>query len=230
MSGVAIQAVTFDVGGTLIQPWPSVGHVYAQVAARLGVPQATAAELDRRFRSCWAKRKRLTDSRAGWEILVDEVFEGLCPEPPSRTFFPELYERFAEADAWRVFDDVVPALEALRKEGLKIGVVSNWDERLRGLLRKLRLADYFQAVAISCEVGVAKPAAAVFHRAASQLGLAPWSILHVGDDPEQDVRGAAAAGLWSLQVLRGRPRPAGDTLESLAEILPWIANAEAKSD
>ena len=29
-----IQAVTFDVGGTLIRPWPSVGHVYAEVAAR----------------------------------------------------------------------------------------------------------------------------------------------------------------------------------------------------
>ena len=229
MSASSVQAVTFDVGGTLIQPWPSVGHVYAQVAARHGI-SAAANELDLRFRSCWTNRTDFNHSRAGWEALVDEVFEGLTPEPPSRTFFPELYAHFAEPGAWRVFDDVVPALEALRQAGMKAGIISNWDERLRGLLRKLRLSDCFQVLAISCEVGAAKPAPAIFHFAASQLGLTPRSILHVGDDPERDVRGAADAGFRSVQIQRTGPWQSGGPLRSLAELPTWIARIEAKSD
>ncbi len=41
-----IRAVTFDVGGTLIEPWPSVGHVYAEVAARHGVAAIDVATLN----------------------------------------------------------------------------------------------------------------------------------------------------------------------------------------
>src|SRR5580700_10426449 len=43
-----IRAVTFDVGGTLIEPWPSVGRVYAEVAARHGL-EVAAEDLDRQF-------------------------------------------------------------------------------------------------------------------------------------------------------------------------------------
>jgi putative hydrolase of the HAD superfamily len=224
-----VQAVTFDVGGTLIQPRPSVGHVYAQVAARHGIT-AAADELDLRFRFCWTNRKDFNHSRAGWEALVDEVFDGLTPEPPSRTFFPELYAYFAEPEAWHVFEDVVPALEMLRQAGMKAGIISNWDERLRGLLRKLRLLDCFQVMAISCEVGAVKPAPAIFHFAASQFGLTPQSILHVGDDPERDVRGAAAADFRSVQIQRTGPRQSGEPLRSLAELPTWIARTVAKSD
>jgi len=230
MSSLPIRAVTFDVGGTLIQPWPSVGDVYAEVAARHGVAAAGAAELNARFRSCWTRRREFQDSRAGWEALVDEVFQGLCPEPPSRTFFPELYERFSQPQAWRIFEDAIPAVDVLRKSGLKLGIISNWDERLRDLLRRLKLADYFQVLAISCEVGAAKPAPGIFEFAASRLGLAPGSILHVGDDPERDIRGAAAAGFRSIRILREGRRGVGDALRSLGEIPPWIASVMAKSD
>src|SRR5215468_8746396 len=96
-----IAAVTFDVGGTLIQPWPSVGHVYAETAARHGVRNAPAELLQARFQTAWRARKSFDHSRAGWEQLVNEVFAGLTQEPPNRTFFPELYQRFAGPAAWR---------------------------------------------------------------------------------------------------------------------------------
>ena len=47
-----VEAITLDVGGTLIEPWPSVGHIYAKVAARHGV-QAEPEELTRRFVQAW---------------------------------------------------------------------------------------------------------------------------------------------------------------------------------
>src|SRR5580704_6359300 len=84
-----IRAITFDVGGTLLQPWPSVGDVYAGVAARHGVNIQPAA-LDQRFARAWRARKQFNHGRDEWAALVDETFAGLLECPPSETFFSEL--------------------------------------------------------------------------------------------------------------------------------------------
>jgi len=225
-----IQAVTFDVGGTLIEPWPSVGHVYAEVAAQHRLKNLTAEFLEARFRTAWRARKNFNDTRAGWEELVDEVFRGLAAQPPSATFFPKLYERFAQPAAWRVFDDVLPALDALASRGIKLGVISNWDERLRELLRRLRLHDYFEAVIISCEVGFAKPSPVIFEQAALKLGLSPASVLHVGDSLELDVRGAESAGFQALQLRRQREEPGRGGLKNLGELMARIAWPARRTD
>ncbi len=227
---VQIKAVTFDVGGTLIEPWPSVGHVYAEVALRHGVQNVSAELLEARFKAAWRARKNLNDTRAGWEELVDDAFRGLAGFLPSQTFFPELYERFAQPAAWRVFDDVLPTLEALAARGIKLGVISNWDERLRELLRRLRLHDCFEAIVISCEVGSAKPASAIFEYAASRLGLPAASIVHVGDSLEMDVQGAEAAGFHGVQIHRGPGKAATGAMKDLSELLTRIALPGAKSD
>jgi putative hydrolase of the HAD superfamily len=213
---VQIKAVTFDVGGTLIEPWPSVGHIYAEVAARHGLKNLSAGALNTRFRAAWKARLGFAHSRFAWAELVDEVFAGLIPDAPSRTFFAALYERFAEANAWRIFEDVIPALDSLATHGIKLGVISNWDERLRPLLRSLNLDQYFEMFAISYEVGVCKPSAAIFNHAADKLGFPAGDILHVGDSLELDVTGAKAAGFHSLRIDRAAGQP--DELRSLAEL------------
>src|SRR5947209_8770968 len=86
-----IRAVTFDVGGTLIRPWPSVGHVYAEVAARHGFEDLSAAILNRQFAAAWQARQNFNHTRAEWAELVDATFEGLVETLPSETFFPDLY-------------------------------------------------------------------------------------------------------------------------------------------
>src|SRR5438045_5197817 len=103
-----IQAVTLDVGGTLIQPWPSVGHVYSEVAARHGVKNLSPEKLNKNFAAAWREKKNFRHTRADWAALVDQAFAGLCQPPPSRTFFPDIYQRFAEIAAWRIYDDVLP--------------------------------------------------------------------------------------------------------------------------
>jgi putative hydrolase of the HAD superfamily len=217
-TGMEIKAVTFDVGGTLIEPWPSVGHVYAEVAARHGVRNVSADTLNERFQTAWGSRKPFEHSRAGWEELVDEVFLGHC-DPPSRSFFPELYDRFSQPDVWRVFTDVVPALEALGSRGMKLGVISNWDERLRGLLRALKLDRYFETFAISFEIGFPKPSRVIFEQAAVKLSLPANAILHIGDSLEMDVVGAQAAGFQALRINRSVSNSDVQTMVSLAELL-----------
>ncbi|MDB6123923.1 MAG: REG-2-like, superfamily [Pedosphaera sp.] len=203
-----LEAITFDVGGTLIKPWPSVGHVYAEIAARHGIKKASPEMLNRKFGAAWQAMKSFNHGREEWAALVDQTFAGLGDEPPSQTFFPELYDRFSEPDAWHVFEDVVPTLEALAASGMRLGIISNWDERLLPLLERLRLHTYFDAIVVSCDVGFAKPSPVIFEHAAKKLGAAPELILHVGDSSQHDVAGATAAGFQSRLIDRKEdPQP-----------------------
>jgi len=216
-----VQAVTFDAGGTLIEPWPSVGDVYAEVAARTGLKGLSVATLNRQFTAAWRAQKNFNYTRTAWAGIVDKTFNGLTEVPPSQTFFPELYSQFARPEAWRIFDDVIPTLEELASSGVKVGVISNWDERLRPLLQDLKLDSYFDAIIVSCETGFAKPSPVVFEQAAEKLALPPERVLHVGDDLELDVRGAQRAGMQGLLLQRAKGATDGQ-LQSLSDLLALL--------
>jgi putative hydrolase of the HAD superfamily len=210
----SVRAITFDVGGTLIQPWPSVGHIYAEVAARHGLRDIPFDSLNRQFAAAWKNLIAFNYARSEWHSLVNRTFLGLTEVPVSDSFFSDLYACFAQAEAWRIFDDVLPALEFLHSHGLKLGIISNWDERLRPLLRQLNLDRFFQSIIVSCEVGQCKPSATTFNRAAESLGFPPASILHIGDHPILDVDGADSAGFQTLLLTR-KPIATPDRLNSL---------------
>jgi putative hydrolase of the HAD superfamily len=219
-----IQAVTFDVGGTLIKPWPSVGQIYADIAARNGQRGISPALLDERFAAAWRSLENFHHGRDEWAALVDRVFEGLTERPPSASFFSELFDRFGEPDVWRIFDDVKPAIDALASLGINLGVISNWDERLQPLLERLGLRKYLETVVVSCEIGFPKPSTVIFEHAARKLGLAPEFILHVGDSAREDLRGAESAGFQARLIERGQAAGAPGRIRSLLE-LESIASA-----
>jgi putative hydrolase of the HAD superfamily len=218
MSGRAkIEAVTFDVGGTLIEPWRSVGHVYSEVAARHGV-HVPAAVLNARFAEAWKAKGDFGHSLSDWSNLVDATFAGLTDQPPSKTFFPELYEEFAVQSAWRVFEDVLPCLEMLQRMNKRLAVISNWDERLRPLLDRLNLTRFFEVIVVSIEVGAPKPNRRIFETAAAELGVEPSRILHVGDSPREDVKGARDTGFGGVLIRRDQPSVANEQIASLIEL------------
>lgn len=212
-----IEAITFDVGGTLIEPFPSVGHVYSQVAAGHGV-QITPEVLNTRFAAAWKARKNFGHSMRDWSDLVDATFFGLVNRPPSQTFFDELFYEFAKPTAWQIFDDVVPCLQQLQKRKIRLAVVSNWDERLRPLLDALNLAGFFETTIVSIEVGTPKPDRKIFITAAQQLNLEPSRILHIGDSPNEDVNGARAAGFAAMLIARKKPPIENEQLSSLLQL------------
>lgn len=223
LSAGKIRAVTFDVGHTLIEPRESVGEVYAEAAARHGCANPSRVELEQRFQTALRKAGSAVNTRDDWARIVDDTFAGLVAQPPSETFFPELFERFAQPSAWRIYDDVWPALDELSLRGVRLGVISNWDNRLRALLAALELASRFEVIVISCEQGCAKPARAMFESAARQFSLPPDEMLHVGDNWEADVQGARAAGFHSIQIARGSP--AGpDRAPTLRALAGFIAS------
>jgi putative hydrolase of the HAD superfamily len=201
MGKTRIRAITLDVGGTLIEPWPSVGAVYGGVARELGLGNFETERLTDQFICGWRERGEFGYSRTEWRQLVEHSFRGLCPV--SDALFDAIYERFAKANAWRIFDDVLPAIEQLRQANVPLGIISNWDERLRPLLNELGLTRFFEAIVISSEVGAHKPAPQIFAAAAKQLCFKPTEILHIGDSLREDVDGASRAAFHALELCRG---------------------------
>jgi putative hydrolase of the HAD superfamily len=94
---------------------------------------------------------------------------------------------------------------------------------LHDVLERIALAPLVDAVVTSAEAGASKPDAAIFERAGELLGARPHRMLHVGDDPENDVDGARGAHLHAVLLARGgvvamrRPRIA--TLLELPALL-----------
>ena len=213
-----IQAVTFDAGGTLIHPWPSVGGVYAEVAAKHGEKNLSPEKLNKKFAMAWRSRKNFQHTHEDWSRLVDQTFAGLCESRPSQTFFPAIYQRFAELGDWRMYEDVLPALDALASKDIPLAVVSNWDARLRPLLQQFHLDRYFEIIVVSCEVGFAKPSPVIFEHAAKKLGIAPEHIVHVGDSAEEDVAGAKAAGVGALLLNRDQKESEPGQISSLRQL------------
>jgi putative hydrolase of the HAD superfamily len=156
--------------------------------------------------------------------VVAEAFGTAASAPGFEACFGELYAHYATPAAWRVFPDVLPALTALRAEGLRLAVVSNFDGRLPGLLADLGLAALLDTIVYSSRTASAKPDGRIFQEALSRVGVSPAQAMHVGDGEAEDVAGGRAAGLRAVLLDRhGRePHPDVITIASLAE-LPALA-------
>jgi putative hydrolase of the HAD superfamily len=210
-----IAGIVFDAVGTLIKPDPSVAVAYTAAARRQGVelePEEVRARFHAHFQSDGVHGDQgalSTDEeteRRRWRTIVSGVLPEI-PEPESA--FEDLWEHFSRPESWRCFPDVAPALRALKAMGIAVCVGSNFDGRLRGVVRGLpELASWVDSLVISSEVGYRKPHPSFFQAACAHLGLPAERVLSVGDDPENDVRGAIRAGMSGLWLDRGVSRPA----------------------
>jgi len=213
----------FDAGFTLLHPWPSVGHHYAEVAAEWSV-SASAPALDAAFRGAWrgalAGRdsalpygRNLAEARVFWAGVVTECFRlAGAAAPTEQAFHDAVFDRFAEARCWRLYPDVNPALALLEERGIPFGVLSNWDPRLRPVLDALGLGPRLSALVISSEAGCEKPRPGIYQVALRAAGNPePASIGLIGDEPESDGHGALRAGWRQCLILRepGALPPAG---------------------
>ena len=212
-----IKAITFDVGGTLIRPWPSVGAVYAGVAAEYGYGRLDIQGIDRQFAAAWKSKGAFSHQRNEWQALVNQSLDGMVPIQRCHEIFPSIYRRFAEPTAWKLFEDVTPTLHAASRLGLRLAVISNWDERLRPLLTALNLTSFFETMTISCESASAKPSPDIFKRALNSLKLKSEHVLHVGDHPREDFAAARAAGMHALLIDR-TARSSPQSISSLNEL------------
>jgi putative hydrolase of the HAD superfamily len=218
------KTIFFDAAGTLIHLPKSVGHHYALVGERVGLPLEAEA-LDRAFGACWKQMParpaiegpREDDDKEWWRELVDRVLEQVAPgtaELDRDAFFEVAYSHFAEPGVWELYPEVVEILDSLRGR-FELAVISNFDGRLRMIFEHLGVSPYFSHVFVSSELGADKPDPEIFARAMHLSRVRPNEALHVGDDPARDWEAASSAGLAVFRLERPQ--------NSLRDLLPYLA-------
>jgi len=209
---MTIKAVFFDAAGTLMRTRVRVGETYARIAANHG-KTVSPADLADRFRLCFAAAPRLAFpgaaeetvcalERKWWKDLVCEIFRPWAPFEDFEEYFNELFDYFASYEAWVLYPEALDTLHELKRRGLILDVISNFDSRLIGILAGLGVRPLFDHVFLSSRVGYAKPDAQIFRAALRQHGLKPAEALHVGDNQLCDLQGADQAGLWAVLIDR----------------------------
>lgn len=134
----------------------------------------------------------------------------------------EIFE--APSQTFRLFEDALPAVRALRDQGIKVAVLSNWDHSLHRCLEGHGLGGEFDAVFASLEHGVEKPDPKFFRIALDHFGFEAADCFHVGDDPTDDLEGAIGAGVPVAHLNRSAThsqKPVINSLSQLSEAFQW---------
>jgi putative hydrolase of the HAD superfamily len=223
-----IEFIYFDVGGTLIDPLPSVGAVYADAGRAHGL-FASPEDLQAAFRKAWTSHTAPgapslftmghdeASTHAWWRAVVTDVLAEVGFEGDIEACYRSFFSAFEKRESWRVYDDVVPTLEALDRRGIRRGIISNWDYRLPPLLDALDLTRWFDPILVSAVERLAKPDVAFYRLAADRAGVAPEHILAVGDRIDLDVEPARAAGFQAVRIDRAADEP--NSIRSLTSLL-----------
>jgi putative hydrolase of the HAD superfamily len=223
---VALRGVIFDLDDTLIDStaadlrvWLRVARVLEAVVPAsdherlreryLGVMPGYYAELEAgRIDLVTYRRTRLEDAVSPWGEVDDELFAQ--------------YLRVKETmvDEVRLFPDALSVVRAMRARGLRVGLLTNGPSDFqRQKLAATALEQELDAVAISAEIGYAKPEREAFAVALSRLGTEAHETAMVGDSLTADVEGALGAGLAATVWLdaEGSPPTGAARASSLTE-------------
>jgi putative hydrolase of the HAD superfamily len=208
--------VFLDVGDTLVRAHPSWAGVYRQGLAEWGI-EVPEDELEQALREAtrsgsWTFEGPFEASEpASYERIKEfdsAVLASLGQTDLDDEVFRSIEAAFERVSSWHIFPDVVPAVEALRAAGLRLGVISNWLWGGPELLHSLELARHFEALVISARVGYQKPHPGIFEHALELFGVKPAAALHVGDSYRADVLGARRAGMGAVLIDRRTDDPA----------------------
>jgi HAD superfamily hydrolase (TIGR01509 family) len=230
-----IRAVFFDWGNTLVA-WefdPELfveGHVRGLAAFGAGAPPQpvfTDAYSRQLLPLLVGQREDEIDYTAEIAALLSSVGADGDPAAVSRFVV-------AENGVWRPTHHIEPAvlelIDALRANGLQVGLISNAFDPpalMRELFAEIGLLDRLDAIALSAEVGKRKPHALMFESALEQAGVEPGEAVMVGDRLREDVAGAQALGMATVQARwfaddDSAAAMPDATAETPADVLRWL--------
>jgi putative hydrolase of the HAD superfamily len=217
-------AVLFDAAETLFTTRGSVGQIYGSVARQYSSTasdEAIQAAFARQFRG--AGPLSIQDQKRWWKDVVYRVFSEVGMVDDFEKFFDQLYDRFRDSEGWVLFPETTDVLTELKNRRVKLGVISNFDNRAYTVMRSLDILRFFDAVTLSSETGYCKPDPEIFHSAVRALEVPRSNVLMVGDSLHDDVEAGIKAGLQAVLVDRTNRHSAlahVQRISSLKELLP----------
>ncbi len=217
-----IEAVLFDLDGTLIDSAPDLGAAADKMRTDRGLTSLPIAS----YRHM---------AGAGARGMLD-IGLGMAPDAPE---FPAMREEFFVNYESRmlldthVFDGVAQLLEALAERGVRWGIVTNKASRFTDpITRAIRMFASAGAIVSGDTTPHAKPHPEPLLEAARLLKIHPAHCIYVGDD-ERDIIAGRAAGMRTIAATYGYMGATADatlwqadaTIASPLDLLQWMDSA-----
>lgn len=202
-----LRAVLFDVDFTLIYPGPTFqGEGYRDFCAKHGIGNCDPAAFQAAVASASTLLDRTDDHAYDAAVFIRYIRHiiermGGCGGAIDECAL-EIYKEWAACHHFALFEDVVPALSALRARGFLLGLVSNTHRSLEAFQSHFALEEWIEAAVASSEHGFNKPHPSIFRTALARLSVAPEEALMVGDSLKHDVEGARAVGMHAVLLRR----------------------------
>jgi putative hydrolase of the HAD superfamily len=227
---MTVAGILFDLDDTLRDWRAAIAEAIEEVADRLDgiqrdeVRNALWAAVERH---CIVWRDAMVMDRAYWKLLYDSEHvlssAALALGEADVSALAEIFRRSLRPP---LFADTLPMLEAVRlaHPGVALGILSN-NPRASDAIERQGLAGYFETV-VGLSPDEGKPRREAFEAGCAALGVEPARCMYVGDSYDNDVLGAAAAGLLSVWLDREAfdyPIPAGaHRITTLAQLVDLI--------
>jgi putative hydrolase of the HAD superfamily len=211
------EVVFLDVGDTLIRAHPSWAGVYRQGLLESGIDLSEkdlerALLLETQDGAWWNIEDPFEPTeKNSWERIMAfdaAVLRRAGHEDLHDSVFRKIEDAFARRSAWYVYPDVMPALDALRANGIRLCVISNFVWGGPELFHDLELAAHFEQLVVSARVGFQKPNQGIFKVALERMKVDPAHAWHIGDSYRADVVGARRAGINGVLIDRSGNDPA----------------------
>ena len=147
------KVIFLDAMGTLFGIKGSVGEIYRAIAINYGV-EISASQIEEAFIASFKTAPPLAFTKSiynyqdidqqefnWWKKVVKQTFdriENISNFTDFSVFFAELYAYFATEKPWYIYSDVIPSLCRWQQQGIQLGIISNFDSRLYGVLESLK--------------------------------------------------------------------------------------------
>ncbi len=181
-----IKAVIFDLYGTLLYNKDR----HERIVKIIGEENRNLYD---KMRRKWQGHKFNKDA----EFFQEFIKEAKLPEK----MLPILLKYWnSQIKYTHLYHDTEKMLKALKKKGLKLGVVSNSFPITNKIISRLKIGKYFDAVILSFQIGVVKPDEKIYRIALKKLKAKPEETLFIGDDFKNDVKAAKKIGMKTFYV------------------------------
>jgi putative hydrolase of the HAD superfamily len=213
-----LRAVLFDVDFTLFRPGPELGpEGYRRVGERHGLalvpdryPEARANAIETLQRN-----HELVHDEEIWIAFTEQIVLGMGGDASgARACARDMVREWERHENFSLYEDALPVLDELRRNEIKIGLISNGQRDLEEFTEHHVLD--VDAVVGSKAHGRVKPHASIFVAALQALDVAPDETVMVGDSYEDDIEGARALGIRAILLDRDGVRlDAPDRIDTL---------------
>lgn len=211
-----LRLLTWDVKDTLLRLRIPVGESYAAEARTHGL-QVEAEALSRAFHQAYKAQNqhfpnygldRGLSSKQWWLDVVMETFRlsGFHEDKVLLPVAEKLYYDFCSNRNWELLPGARETLQQCQQLGIRMAVISNFDQRLAEILAQCDLQQHFEFVLCSENMGFAKPDKRIFLEALRISRVPPSLAAHVGDSYMNDYRAPREVGMHSFLIkTAGKP-------------------------